>query len=79
MIIDPNWMKVNRLSKEYENGVIQFLNFTKKKNFLTIMRFFGVLVKNVLTRKNIQGMLYSIIVDVMELFKIIRNRYGMVK
>lgn len=45
MIMDRSWMNVNILSKEYENGVIQFLDFAK--TFVTIMGFFGVLVKNV--------------------------------
>src|SRR4051812_45919690 len=30
VIINHSWMKVNRLSKKYENGLIQFLDFTEK-------------------------------------------------
>lgn len=37
--MDYSWVKANRLSKEYKNGVIQFLNLWRKI-FLTIMRFF---------------------------------------
>ena len=30
VIMDRSSMKVNRLSKEYENGVVQFLEFAEK-------------------------------------------------
>ena len=30
MIVDRSWMKINSLSKEYKNRVIQFFDFAKK-------------------------------------------------
>lgn len=43
------------------------------------MRLFIVLVKNVGIRKNFQRKIYSIILVVMELFKIIPKGYDMMK
>lgn len=48
--MELSWMRAMRLSKEYENEVIQFLEFAEK-TFLTIMRFFGVLVQFAEIRK----------------------------
>lgn len=36
VIMDHSWMKDNRLNKEYENEVIQFLEFAEK-TFLTFL------------------------------------------
>lgn len=37
-----SWMKANRLSSMYEKGMVEFLKFFTKTNFLTIMKSFIV-------------------------------------
>lgn len=70
-------MKANRLSGEYENEVVQFLEFIER-NILDNKGIFYCPCKICGIRKNMEMKKHSIIYVVMEFVKIIQHECGMV-
>lgn len=69
--MDHCWMKANSLSAKYENGVVEFLEFTKIKFPNNNKGFFYRPCVLCGKKKNLERKKYSIIYVVIEFVKII--------